>query len=424
MPLQSERRSTAHASLHVKCPCGRELRAKPEMAGGQIICWSCHASVPVPVPVAPGNWVARLLRMAARQVLDGRIVTLMAIGAALVTLALSVEGLGLPLGPRLRAWMPHPGVWAGAVALGLVMAGYGELLRRGSQGDWTPRPAVGPLALAWRAFICLGAGVALVLPLIIASAERTPPRLTIWGLMIALAITLVLPLVMLATYYPRGSIRDRVRLVGAMARRHPMAMLASLLILPLSLPAVEILLFLVTRVTSTLSFLIADLFPPRKDVQILFQYPYYAPSELRITWVDVRFADDAILFRFYGDALRQGYTLLGAIPASLAMGTLNGYDTLPLVLTPTRFLAYRMGFSLVVVGCMLGALAVQARWLGLLSTMDSPAGSAAAPVRKAPSDRRESPCRRSHPPNSGPVAARTRSAGIAKASTSQDTVET
>ena len=206
----------------------------------------------MPVPVAPGNWVAGLLRIAAKQILDARIVTLLTIGAVLVTLSLSLERLGLPLGPILRSWMPYPGVWAGALALGLVMVGYGELLRRGSQGDWTPRPVVGPLARLWRAFICLGAGAALVLPLIIASAEETPPRVTIPGLAIALGITLVMPLVMLATYYPQGSIRDRVRLVGAMARRHPIAMLATLLILPLSLPLVEVVLLLLARVTHTL----------------------------------------------------------------------------------------------------------------------------------------------------------------------------
>src|SRR3954452_9380922 len=102
-------RSAVPPSLHVKCPCGRELRARPDQAGTQITCWSCHASVPVPVPVAPGGWVARLLRMAAGQILEARTFPLLATGAVLVTLALSITALGVPTPPGLRARVPHPG---------------------------------------------------------------------------------------------------------------------------------------------------------------------------------------------------------------------------------------------------------------------------------------------------------------------------
>ena len=99
-----------------------------------------------------------------------------------------------------------PGVWAPGLAFALVMVGYGELLRRGSQGDWTPRPAVGYLALAWRGFICLSVGVAIVLPLIIAAAGQTPPRLTGYGVLIATMAALALPLIMLGTYCATGPV--------------------------------------------------------------------------------------------------------------------------------------------------------------------------------------------------------------------------
>ena len=372
MPSLTEGRPVSPHWLHVNCPCGRELRARPEQAGSHITCWSCHASVPVPVPVAPGGWVARLLRMAARQILDARIITLLAIGAILVTLALSLTSLGIPLGARLRAWSSVPGVWAAALALGLVMVGYGELLRRGSQGDWAARPVVGPLALAWRALICLGAGTALVLPLIIAAEGRTPPRSTPAGLGIALAAILVLPLVMLATYLPRGSIRERAAVVGSMLKRHPMAVLMSLLILPLSLPFIEASLILLTRATSTLAFLLVDIFPPHEMVRERYRIPYYAPSELPKTWIDLRDASDSIVLGLYGESLRRGYTLLGAIPASLAMGTSEVFDSdYTIRVGPGGYLLYRMVFTLVIVVFMLCVLAVQARWLGLLSTMDS-----------------------------------------------------
>ena len=176
--------------LHLKCPCGRDLRRRPEQAGSSITCWSCHASVPVPVPVAPGGWVARLLRMAARQILDARIVTLLVVGAVLVTLSLALSCLDHPVGHAAKVRGVNPGVWSAALALGLVMVGYGELLRRGCQGDWTPRPHVGLLTMAWRGVICLAMGTALVLPLFIAAVRDTPPRVTPAGLAIAVACTL------------------------------------------------------------------------------------------------------------------------------------------------------------------------------------------------------------------------------------------
>jgi hypothetical protein len=364
--------------LRLKCPCGRDLRARPEQAGSTITCWSCHASVPVPIPIAPGGWVSRVLRMTARQILEARTFTLLVLGAVLVTAALAMTSLGVSLGPRMSTWMPRPGVWGAALALGLVMVGYGELLRRGCQGDWTPRPHVSPVARAWRAFICLGVGLALILPLIIASAGQTPPRITPAGMLIAVGATMVLPLVMLGTYFPEGSVSDRVRLVSSLLKRHPMATLAALLILPLSLPAIEIVLFAIARLSSTFAFMLFDLFPSHQGIRTLGGIPYYAPGELRMHWKDFREASDTFILGSYGESLGQGYTLLGAIPASLAMDTSSRLYLGAINLNPKSYLAHRMFFTLVLATGMLCALAVQARWLGLLSTIDS-RRSAASP---------------------------------------------
>jgi hypothetical protein len=371
MSLMIGKRVTPQPQIRLKCACGRDLRARLEQAGSEITCWSCHAQVPVPVPVAPGAWVARLLTVTARQILASRTFTLLAIGAAMVTLALSITGLGLRLSPRALAWMPYPGVFAAAVALALVMVGYGELVRRGSQGDWTSAPSVGPWLRGWRGVLCLGVGVALVMPLIMATQNQTTPKLTPSGLVIALAATFVLPLVMLWTYVPNGSVLDRVRLVGSIVRRHPGALLASLLIVPVSLPAIEGLVWVLARVTSTFSFMLFDLFPPREEIRTVFRLPYYTIGPSRIKWLEFREASDALIMGTYGSSLRQGYALLGAIPASLAMHTSNGYFLESVGLHDWSYLAYRMFFTLVIVTGMLSALAVQARWLGLLTTVDS-----------------------------------------------------
>ncbi len=371
MSVMIQERATPRRQIRVQCPCGKDLRARPELAGSEITCWSCHASVAVPVPVAPGGWVAKLLTMTARQILESRTFTFLWIGAVLVTVALSVTSLGLHLGRRAEAWVPHPGVFAAAVALGLVMVGYGELLRRGSQGDWTPRTAVGPWMRAWRASLCLGAGVALVMPLIMATSAQVTPRVTPGGLAIALAATLILPLVMLGTYFPEGSVLDRVRLVGSIVRRHPTALLASLLIVPVSLPAIEGLVWVLARITQTFSFMLFDLFPPRDGIQTVFRVPYYVTGANQLRWVEFREASDSLIMGSYFDSLRHGYTLLGAIPASLAMHTSNGYFLESVGLTARSYLVYRMFFTLVIVTGMLSALAVQARWLGLLTTVDA-----------------------------------------------------
>ncbi len=325
----------------------------------------------MPIPVAPGGWVSRVLRMTARQILEARTFTLLVIGAVLVTLAVSITSLGVSLGPAVSRWVPRPGVWAPALALALVMVGYGELIRRGSQGDWTPRPHVGYVALAWRGFLCLTMGVATVLPLIRASTGQMPPRITGYGLLIGLIAALVLPLIMLGTFGVTGPVDRRVRTVLSMLKRHPVAVLTALLILPLSLPVVEAVAFTTSRLSSTFSFMLFDLFPSHEGIRQVSGIPYYVPGELRMKWIDFREASDTLILGTYADSLSRGYSLIGAIPASLAMDTSNGYYLGAINLNPKSYVAHRMFFTLVIVTCMLCALAVQARWLGLLSTIDS-----------------------------------------------------
>jgi hypothetical protein len=80
---------------------------------------------------------------------------------------------------------------------------------------------------------------------------------------------------------------------------------------------------------------------------------------------------DAQLMGYYGESLRHGYGLMGVIPASLALPTAYGYDPqTSLLLSPRGYLIHRMGYTLFIVTCILAVMAIQARWLGLLSTMD------------------------------------------------------
>jgi hypothetical protein len=375
MSLLLQERSLRHY-LHPKCRCGRELRAKPEQAGSQIICWDCHAPVRVPIPAAPGGWVARLLRMGAMQLLEARTFTLLIIGATIVTSALALPQLGAR-GGRLIRWLPisNPGIWLAGLALGLVMIGYGELLRRGSEGDWTAKHSISFRTRIWRGLVCLGSGLALILPLLLASSSRTIPRATSAGLAIAAVPILLLPLVMLATYAERGTIRQRLSMIGAMVERHPVAVLSSILILPLAVVVIEAIFFLLTWVYRPASFFMLDLCPQVGGVEKKWGVPFLLNQ-------DFRGASDTLIMGVYGEQLGKGYSLIGAIPASLAMDISNRYDPYPIGLTSREYLLARILFTLYIVSVMLAALAVQARWLGLLSTMDSRRNAATTPVPK------------------------------------------
>ena len=61
-----------------------------------------------------------------------------------------------------------------------------------------------------------------------------------------------------------------------MLKRHPVAALAALLILPLSLPVIEVTVFTLARFSSTFSFMLFDLFPAHEGVRTLSGIPYYA----------------------------------------------------------------------------------------------------------------------------------------------------
>jgi hypothetical protein len=61
------------------------------------------------------------------------------------------------------------------------------------------------------------------------------------------------------------------------------------------------------------------------------------------------------------------------------METSHGFDPYVVSLTRQEYFQVRILFTLFIVSVMLAVLAVQARWLGLLSTMDT--RRTAAPIR-------------------------------------------
>ena len=86
----------AERYLHLKCPCGRSLRAGLTKAGSTVRCWDCRGEVSVPLPRMRGRLaaeVAEAFRDSAGSETLGR-----CLAAALVSAALlAVDGAGLAL---------------------------------------------------------------------------------------------------------------------------------------------------------------------------------------------------------------------------------------------------------------------------------------------------------------------------------------
>ncbi len=304
--------------------------------------------VRVPVPAAPSNWVVHLLGMEARQTFDAKTSVFLTVGAVLVTVDILIPGYGI-LGT--------------VAALAIVIAGFGELLRRGSQGDWTDRPAMGISARLWRGLTCLGAAGAMVLPLVASSRSGIAPRVTPSRLAIAMALVCSLPLLMLATYGLRGSVTSRVQKGASMAVRHPLAVLATPLRLPASVVGIEASMIVMTRIGGAFDFLVLDLLPIPASVHPVYGVPYIGAN-------DYRTIADGSLWSIYFNAIGHGHSLVSAIPTSLVLDVTHHFDPIGLTITTGRYQTLRIFFTLLIATGMLSVLAIQARWLGLLSTMD------------------------------------------------------
>ncbi len=284
VPLQVEGRlSPAAASLHVKCPRGRDLRGAAR-AGGR----SDHLLVVPRLRPGPcagealGGWVAKLLRMAARPdprredhhhaPLDRRAACHRRTGAwTSLEAPLGAEDQGLGADPGRLGRGPAAGAGDGRLRRGCSAAGARWRLRRPgrSSARWPWIWKAPSSAWAW--------WTALVLPLIIASEGHTPPRLTPGAGAgdRPRALTLgpaagdardVLP-----PRLGRGS-GPHDRLDGEAAPDGQV--LATLLDPPLSLPMIEAVLLLLTKLTVTLFF------PGHRPPPQAARYPHPLPLHL------------------------------------------------------------------------------------------------------------------------------------------------
>jgi hypothetical protein len=347
-------RPTFRNHINIQCNCGKTLRAKADQIGTAIHCWNCKAAVWIPAPKAPVGWVARVLTQGVQDALEARTFTLLVLGSFLVTAALLIPGNGCS---------------TAAVALTFIGLGYGELVRRGSTPDWSNRPRISPPARAWRIVLCGLAAFTMVSPWMLAQGYYATgsPRMTRLGVSLALLAASAFPLLMLATFAQDVRGRGPRRLVFSTIVRHPIALIAALSLVPLTLIALEYVLYATTQYEGIFSFLVLDLFPKPNDVHPLYGIPYFG-------WSPYTSYPDSIYVGMYTERLRQGYSFVTALPASVAIRSNNGFHTIGGVMSDLKYLGIRVIFTFVMVMSVLAVMAVQARWLGLLSSMDSRRG--------------------------------------------------
>lgn len=345
------------------CRCGRDLRAKGDLAGMTISCWSCRAKVLVP-KAKPDRRRALGLFVGVRDVVRAEALLPILLGALVVSCTLAIPVVGAAAGLALLA--------AAAVV-------YREVIRlSGLQGALVPRePAwrVWPVRYSWGLVIALGlTGPVLLRHAIMDSYGQLIP---LRGAGVAAAAALVwitVPLVVLIASACDRSGPLTARAALAAVGRHPIATIAGLLIVPAGLLLLEMALVAITTQQDWLGFLVLDLFPSMKSdrVPLLASFHYDIPVPDH--------APFSAFLRSYAHGLRLGYTLMGTIPASLPR--FRGARITPWF--PLSFdweweyTALKILFTTLTLAVFATLLAIQARWLGLIPRLDARRDAAAA----------------------------------------------
>ena len=340
--------------IAVKCSCGRELRAKQELAGTEIRCWDCHKQVLVPIP-RQGSRVAQELSENALGVIKGPGLTSVLAAAVVVTALMNVPEFGL-----------------GCATFGLTLGGlvYGEMIRRIGRG-----PAEEPDP-RWTAMLLprsvpnvfLGALLAAgtVYPLWFRNwGEHDSPHWDRVGAAIAAATWTLIPLHFWIACASDGRGRLGAGRCLKILAKHPVAFLAAIAVVPATLILLELGLAMILYVSGNLPFFTLDYMPMpvMKSFALFMGIPYFE-------MIDYRSYPTSVFDRSYLRGLLRGYSFAGAIPASLSLPTRGGLSGGAIGLDEPLYRIARFVISAVVVTCLLTAFAIQARWLGAIPALE------------------------------------------------------
>jgi hypothetical protein len=277
--------------------------------------------------------------------------------------------------------IPWVGALLAAGLLAVIGARYGEAVLGEDFGDDDGTPGPGPFP-AWapppRQVAGAVAALAAVAPVVLRPAGLPPtPRWATAAILGAAAVLcwVVLPLAAMAVSRARLPGPAGVRAALAPALCHRLATPGALLVVPLGLAALEVATIAVAVLYSFFPLLTLDVLPRSETVAVLGGHPGIAsgnidPDELPLS----------VFGRIYAGGLLDGYTLVGAVPLSLANGLHwrdgAGYDFLnvfywELWVNPVTYLAFRAVCTALGVTALLTLVELQARWLGRIAAADS-----------------------------------------------------
>jgi hypothetical protein len=349
MSIVEPDRTPSRKFLAVACPCGRGLRAPVEMAGQEISCWECHRMVRVPIPRSPGRSY-RIIIEGLRGLFGLHWFLALCLGAALLTGVFCLKVIGVPLS---------------ALVLVIGALGYGELIRQSGIDVWDFDDWKHPRGFIPRVGVALLFGLGMAAPLLLSPGGiGRPPRFTTIGLILALVGSVALPLAMFLTFArdeegPLGWRRGRNLLL-----LHPIATVFALMLIPMGVVVSELLLIAVSSWQGMLPFLVLDLYPGSGYYARQYKIPQfgnYTKPEL----------PDARFFHLYLRRLHQGFTFTATIPATLSKKTFVPLSPWALDLSDTKYLMYRVMYTQLSTMVVVFFLALQARWLGAISTLES-----------------------------------------------------
>ncbi len=339
------------AFVPVTCRCGKTLRAKREQVGTEIRCWSCQRMVPVPRPREPLR-VFRTLSDGALDVLRGSTMSWVVAGSGAVTLGLGVSRVGI-------------GLACGLLILGV--AAYGRSIRR------TSDPALGPGERWWRMLVPASIVAGVLGPLMVAgtiwplwahhAGYHQSPRLDRTGLGIVALAWLLAPLGIWLTSANGRDGRLRVREALGLTFRYPMAVFAALAIVPAGLVVLEAGLALLLYLQGNLAFFTLDFLPMPDDVLLYGGIPFFGT-------IDFRSIPAEQYVSKYVHCLGRGYSIVGAVPPSLSLMTRAEVSSSGIYLPEEMYAFGRFLATFAIVGWSLMAFAIQARWLGLIATLE------------------------------------------------------
>lgn len=355
--------------IQFPCPCGRTLRAREDQAGSAVKCWSCQAQVVVP-RARNADRLARESLDSARRVLGAETFFMALFAAAVASGLLTIPRVGLALG-------------FGFLAIGVTR--YVDILRQsGLRG--TPDPSatrlVTPLrrCLLWlgRLAACLLALALWLAPFLLRHGVMDRGHVLLglagpglWALAFASILLVPLGIVCTTACDRHGALPARLALLSLGA--HPVATAAALLIVPAGVVALEGATIATTMEQNWFNPTVADLFPMPGHETARFGKP---PARL-FDFVNTHTSE---YFKIYESGLRRGYALASAIPASLPFGYHTQLSPFMINADHRIYLAVRVLFTALILTAMTSILAIQARWLGLIVSIDARPGVPAQPA--------------------------------------------